>query len=88
MHFSSGFGYDPSTKRFTATNEVWDEYLKAHPNDIDLRYETYEDYEDLKIAIGNGVVVRKNSIGLGSDVTDTTHTRTLVVEERGMHKRL
>ncbi|XP_004298104.1 PREDICTED: uncharacterized protein At2g29880-like [Fragaria vesca subsp. vesca] len=79
-----GFGYDPSTKRFTATNEVWDEYLKmsflntAHPNDTDLRYGTYEDYEDLEIAIGNGVAVGKNSIGLGGDVTDA---RTLVVEE-------
>ncbi|KAL6220026.1 hypothetical protein ACLB2K_007784 [Fragaria x ananassa] len=71
MRFSSGFGYDPSTKRFIATDE-------AHPNDTDLRYGTYEDYEDLEIAIGNGVVVGKNSIGLGSDVTDA---RTLVVEE-------
>ncbi|KAL6193812.1 hypothetical protein ACLB2K_034896 [Fragaria x ananassa] len=78
IRFSSGFGYDPSTKRFTATNEVCDEYLKAHPNDTDLRYGTYEDYEDLEIAIGNGVAVGKKSIGLGSDVTDA---RTLVVEE-------
>ncbi|KAL6225608.1 hypothetical protein ACLB2K_004457 [Fragaria x ananassa] len=50
----------------------------AHPNDTDLRYGTYEDYEDLEIAIGNGVAVGKNSIGLSSDVTDA---RTLVVEE-------
>lgn len=29
MRFNSGFGYDSNTKRFTAPNEVWDEYLKV-----------------------------------------------------------
>ncbi|WZZ74670.1 hypothetical protein YC2023_086040 [Brassica napus] len=27
--FSSGFGWDSTTKRFTASKEVWDEYLKV-----------------------------------------------------------
>ncbi|KAM7515498.1 hypothetical protein LguiA_005081 [Lonicera macranthoides] len=38
---------------------------------------TFEYYEDLEIAIGNGVAVRKNSIGLGS----VTHARTLGASE-------
>ncbi|XP_062021094.1 uncharacterized protein At2g29880-like [Rosa rugosa] len=29
MRFSSGFGFDSTTKRFTASNEVWEEYLKV-----------------------------------------------------------
>ncbi|CAN7022308.1 unnamed protein product, partial [Brassica rapa subsp. trilocularis] len=29
---SSGFGWDFGTKRFTASEEVWQGYLKAHPN--------------------------------------------------------
>ncbi|XP_040368038.1 uncharacterized protein At2g29880-like [Rosa chinensis] len=77
MRFSSGFGFDSTAKRFTASNEVWEEYLKAHPKDTDLRYGTFDDYEDLEIAIGNGVAVGKNSVGLGS-VTDA---RTLGVGE-------
>ncbi|KAL6145457.1 hypothetical protein ACLB2K_056144 [Fragaria x ananassa] len=77
MRFSSGFGYDYTTKRFTAPDEVWDEYLKAHPKDANLRYGVTLDYEDLEIAVGNGVVVGKNSIGLGS----ATDARTLGDDE-------
>ncbi|KAH6776319.1 Myb/SANT-like DNA-binding domain protein [Perilla frutescens var. hirtella] len=64
--FSSGFGYDHITKKFTASDEVWDAYLEAHSKDANLRYGECPDYEDLEIAVGNGVAVGKNSIGLGS----------------------
>ncbi|KAK1351926.1 hypothetical protein POM88_053931 [Heracleum sosnowskyi] len=77
LNFSSGFGYDSTSKKFTAPNEVWDEYIKAHPKDGYMRYEAFDDYEDLKIAIGNGVAVGKNSIGLGS----STEARTLEAGE-------
>ncbi|KAM7486286.1 hypothetical protein LguiA_002295 [Lonicera macranthoides] len=77
MRFSSGFGYDLTTKKFTACDEVWEEYFKAHPKDMELRYGTFEDYEDLEIAIGNGVAVGKNSIGSGS----ATDARTLGASE-------
>nr|GLL33612.1 uncharacterized protein At2g29880-like [Ipomoea trifida] len=33
MRHSSGFGWDPITKRFTASNEVWEDYLKASSGD-------------------------------------------------------
>ena len=29
LSYSSGFGWDPVTKKFTASQEVWDEYLKV-----------------------------------------------------------
>ena len=29
LRFSSGFGWDSTTKRFTASKEVWAEYLKV-----------------------------------------------------------
>ncbi|KAM7518807.1 hypothetical protein LguiB_017769 [Lonicera macranthoides] len=77
MRFSSGFGYDLTTKKFTACDKVWEEYFKAHPKDTELRYGTFEYYEDLEIAIGNGVAVGKNSIGLGS----ATDARTLGASE-------
>ncbi|EOA28309.1 hypothetical protein CARUB_v10024507mg [Capsella rubella] len=28
FHFSSGFGWDPETKKFTARDEVWDDYFR------------------------------------------------------------
>lgn len=77
LKFNFGFGYDSTSKRFTAPNEVWDEYLKAHPKDGNLRNGVFDDYEDLEIAIGNGVAVGKHSIGLGS----ITEARTLEAGE-------
>ncbi|KAL8114341.1 hypothetical protein AgCh_021262 [Apium graveolens] len=50
---------------------------QAHPKYGNLRYETFDDYEDLKIAIGNGFAVGKNAIGLGS----STEARKLEVDE-------
>ncbi|XP_050385108.1 LOW QUALITY PROTEIN: uncharacterized protein At2g29880-like [Argentina anserina] len=80
FRFSSGFGFDSNTKKFTASDEVWEDYIKAHPTYSHFRYGSFPDYEDLELAIGNGVAVGKNSIGLGNNVTDAT---TLDVGERG-----
>ncbi|CAN7022309.1 hypothetical protein IGI04_023273 [Brassica rapa subsp. trilocularis] len=46
---SSGFGWDFETKRFTATEEVWQGYLKAHPNPQYMLYDSHEQFEELKI---------------------------------------
>ncbi|WCJ24335.1 hypothetical protein M5689_006302 [Euphorbia peplus] len=72
LRFSSGFGYDSTTKKFTALDEVWDQYLAAHPKDANLRYGECLDYEDLEIDVGNGVAVGKNSIRLGSETDART----------------
>ncbi|KAK1374243.1 hypothetical protein POM88_030436 [Heracleum sosnowskyi] len=66
LNFNSDFGYDSTSKRFTAPNEVWDDYLKAHPKNGNLRNGIFGDYEDLKNVIGGSVVAGKSSIGLGS----------------------
>ncbi|XP_057787823.1 uncharacterized protein At2g29880-like [Salvia miltiorrhiza] len=78
MKFNSGFGYDNNAKKFTAPDEVWDAYCQAHPKDAYLLHGNCPDYEDLEIAIGNGVAVGKNSIGLGS----ATDARTLGADKK------
>ncbi|KAL1815066.1 hypothetical protein ACET3Z_017640 [Daucus carota] len=77
LKFNSGFGYDSISKKFTAPNEVWDDYLKAHPKDKSLRDGVCDDYEDLQIVVGGGVAIGKNSIGLGN----ATDARTLQASE-------
>ncbi|KAH6771355.1 hypothetical protein C2S52_016158 [Perilla frutescens var. hirtella] len=72
LKYSSGFGYDHNTKKFTTTDEVWDAYLASHPKDTHLRYGESSDYEDLRIAMGNGVAVGRNSIGLGIAIDANT----------------
>ncbi|CAN6901248.1 unnamed protein product, partial [Brassica oleracea] len=49
LRFSSGFGWDPVTKQFTAPDEVWEEYLKAHPNNDNMKTKTFEAFEDLQV---------------------------------------
>ncbi|KAF3434510.1 hypothetical protein FNV43_RR21595 [Rhamnella rubrinervis] len=73
---NSGFGWDPVTKKFTASDEVWENYLKAHPTHKSYRTDVFTDYEDLQIVVGNGAVGRY-SIGLG----DETDARTFGVDE-------
>ncbi|KAI5325623.1 hypothetical protein L3X38_034697 [Prunus dulcis] len=67
MRHSSRFGWDSVSKKFTATEEVWQDYFKSHPSQVHLQRDTFADYEDLVIAIGNGTAAGKNSIGLGDD---------------------
>ncbi|KAL5861473.1 hypothetical protein ACOSQ4_002769 [Xanthoceras sorbifolium] len=70
MHHSSGFGWDPVTKKFNASDE-------SHTTHKNYCTDTTPDYEDLRIAIGNGTAVGRHSIGLGDD----TDARTFGVEE-------
>ncbi|CAL8134435.1 unnamed protein product [Prunus armeniaca] len=67
MRHCSGFGCDSISKKFTTTEEVWQDYFKSHLSQVHLQRETFADYDDLVIAIGNGTTTGKNSIGLGDD---------------------
>ncbi|KAK0590713.1 hypothetical protein LWI29_030736 [Acer saccharum] len=77
MRHSSGFGWDPITRRFTASEEVWEDYLKSHPKERHFCTEHYVDYDDLRVVIGNVTASGRNSIGLGDD----TDARTFGVED-------
>nr|VDD25698.1 unnamed protein product [Brassica oleracea] len=74
---NSGFGWDPDMKKYTAPDEVWDEYLKKHPTHKHLRYDSVEKYEDLQIIFGNGVATGGFAIGMG----DSTDAHTFRVED-------
>ncbi|CAF2042900.1 unnamed protein product [Brassica napus] len=70
-------GWDPDLKKYTAPDEVWDEYLKKHPTHKHLRYDSVEKYEDLQIIFGNGVATGGFAIGMG----DSTDACTFRVED-------
>ncbi|XP_042436839.1 uncharacterized protein At2g29880-like [Zingiber officinale] len=79
MRHSSGFGWDSMTKKFTVSDEVWEDYFKSHPKHEHYRIDTFEDYEDLRLVVGNGTATGKYTIGLGDD----TDVRTFETEENG-----
>ncbi|XP_048330679.1 uncharacterized protein At2g29880-like [Ziziphus jujuba] len=74
---SFGFGWDPITKKFTASEEVWEDYFKSHPTHKSYLTDTFANYEDLRIAIGNGAATGRHSIGLGEE----TNARIFDLEE-------
>ncbi|KAK3189403.1 hypothetical protein Dsin_028964 [Dipteronia sinensis] len=67
----SGFGWDATTKKFTAPEE-------SHLTHRGLRNKNCDDYEDLQIVIGNATATGKNSLGL----SDETDARIFGVEDK------
>ncbi|KAL6495854.1 hypothetical protein OROGR_030417 [Orobanche gracilis] len=72
MRNNSGFGWDPILKTFTASDEIWNEYLKSHPSHKNLRGKSMVDYEDLKIVFGGGTAGGYSSVSVDPDYTDAT----------------
>ncbi|CAH2060786.1 unnamed protein product [Thlaspi arvense] len=62
LRCSSGFGWDRETKKFTADDEVWNVYLKAHPDKKYMRDDSFEDYEELKTIYGPNTASGQNDI--------------------------
>ncbi|KAG6492515.1 hypothetical protein ZIOFF_047478 [Zingiber officinale] len=63
----------------SSSDEVWEDYFKSHPKHEHYRTDTFEDYEDLRLVVGNGTATGKYTIGLGDD----TDARTFETEENG-----
>ncbi|AEE31185.1 Myb/SANT-like DNA-binding domain protein [Arabidopsis thaliana] len=80
--FSSGFGWDPETKKFTAPDEVWRDYLKAHPNHKHMQTESIDHFEDLQIIFGDVVATGSFAVGM----SDSTCPRIYTVGERSQGK--
>ncbi|CAN6894263.1 unnamed protein product [Brassica oleracea] len=74
LRFSSGFGWDKDTKKFTTPNEVWNEYLQGHKKDTYLRDDTFEDFEDLEKVYGQNIAKGNNTVG--------TYKKTLTMKLR------
>ncbi|KAL5835034.1 hypothetical protein ACOSQ3_014622 [Xanthoceras sorbifolium] len=68
----------PITKRFTASEEVWENYFKSHPKERHFRTKTLVDYDDLMVVIGNATASERYSIELG----DNTDARVIRVEDK------
>ncbi|KAL1824000.1 hypothetical protein ACET3Z_010778 [Daucus carota] len=48
-------------------------FTKVHPTHKSYRMDTLGDYDDLRIAVGNGTTIEKNAIGLGDDTDARTY---------------
>ncbi|RWR73164.1 Myb/SANT-like domain-containing protein [Cinnamomum micranthum f. kanehirae] len=51
----SGFGWDDKEKKVTAEDQVWDDYVKVHPDYAKYRGKSCADYEKLVIIYGDTI---------------------------------
>ncbi|KAK0582618.1 hypothetical protein LWI29_027679 [Acer saccharum] len=72
MRNNFGFGWDPIEKKVTASDEVWEEYLKSHPSHKKLQIKCSVDYDDLQLVVGVGNATRNDSMTLGANDTDAS----------------
>ncbi|PIA27368.1 hypothetical protein AQUCO_07800002v1 [Aquilegia coerulea] len=49
----SGFGWDDNRKMIDVENNIWENYLKSHPEAKGYRYKALTNYDDLAIIVGN-----------------------------------
>ncbi|PIA41341.1 hypothetical protein AQUCO_02200035v1 [Aquilegia coerulea] len=49
----SGFGWDDNRKMIDMENNIWENYLKSHPEAKGYRYKALTNYDDLAIIVGN-----------------------------------
>ncbi|GER42520.1 copper amine oxidase family protein, partial [Striga asiatica] len=70
MRHNSGFGWNSVTKFFTADDEIWEDYFKSHRNNSSLRTDPHPDFENLRIAVGNGTAKGTYSIAIGDDTIE------------------
>ncbi|XP_010480990.1 PREDICTED: uncharacterized protein At2g29880-like [Camelina sativa] len=83
LRFSSGFGWDPIRKQFTAPDDVWAAYLLGHPKHENLRTSTFEDFEDLQLIFETVIAKGNNTFGLGGD----SNVETFEVEDDDLQAR-
>ncbi|XP_016440075.2 uncharacterized protein LOC107765891 [Nicotiana tabacum] len=63
----SGFGWNEETRKFDAEDDVWEQYLAAHPKDAKYKTKKLLDYNTLALIFGDTVSDGRN----GYEVNDT-----------------
>ncbi|XP_068645333.1 uncharacterized protein At2g29880-like [Aristolochia californica] len=58
---TSGFGWDPTTQKVTASKTVWQDYIKMHREANKYRRKGCSLYEKLAIVVGNTMAAGKTS---------------------------
>lgn len=76
---NSGFGWNEEKRIPTAPQEVWDEYLKAHPKAAPFKNSTLENYEELDDIFNGRVATGK--FATSSNETDVANVSLLSSSE-------
>ncbi|XP_006344968.1 uncharacterized protein At2g29880-like [Solanum tuberosum] len=69
MSQHSGFGWNEETRKVDVEDDVWEQYLAAHPKDSKYRTKTLPDYNTLALIFGDIVADGRNGCEI-NDVED------------------
>ncbi|XP_076936811.1 uncharacterized protein LOC143604117 [Bidens hawaiensis] len=67
-----GFSWDAKQQKVAANDEVWDAYIKAHPQSRSYRAKSLPNYKDLESNFGSGVIDKSQSNNLDEDLGSKT----------------
>ncbi|XP_023636048.1 uncharacterized protein At2g29880 [Capsella rubella] len=73
FRFSSCSGWDPETKKLTATDEVLYVFAKAHSTKIHLHDESFEDFGDLQMIFESNITIGRNVVGISDAINAYTY---------------
>ncbi|WOK99470.1 hypothetical protein Cni_G08182 [Canna indica] len=68
LHQSSGFGWDPNRCCVTCHQDVWDQWVKSHPNASGLQNKSFPHLDSLSIIFGKDRATRERA----EDPTDSS----------------
>ncbi|XP_010495586.1 PREDICTED: uncharacterized protein At2g29880-like [Camelina sativa] len=77
FRFSSGFGWDPVTKKFTARDEVWDDYLK----DLHMIFSTNVATGKNAMGLGDAIDEDTYQVGDNDGINDSNRVQVEDDEE-------
>ncbi|KAG9453630.1 hypothetical protein H6P81_006534 [Aristolochia fimbriata] len=63
LNSGSGNGWNANTKRVKPDDEVWDGYIKSHPDATKYREQGCDYFEQLQIVVGNSIATRSFAQG-------------------------
>ncbi|EOA22529.1 hypothetical protein CARUB_v10003183mg [Capsella rubella] len=66
-------GWDPETKKLTATDEVLYVFAKAHSTKIHLHDESFEDFGDLQMIFESNITIGRNVVGISDAINAYTY---------------
>ncbi|KAF9613836.1 hypothetical protein IFM89_012368 [Coptis chinensis] len=77
----SGFGWDDNRKMIVVRDDVWENYVKSHPDAKGFRYKPLTNYDELAIIVG-----KNNAKGVGANTGGELDKAREEVENNGSNE--
>ncbi|GJT11013.1 RNA-directed DNA polymerase, eukaryota [Tanacetum coccineum] len=82
---TNGFSWDPERCRLTASDQVWNDYIKANKNGPHLKDKTFPFYEKLSVIFGKERGMGSRAVDLGGEEDEADSQQSTPIENEELH---